>query len=366
MKSTKELQNFLEEYEKYIDTVLKPAHEEIRTQFGQWLDPIYWSSIIKGKGSYPLPIRALYTRIKRPERVVDKILHKSDEYPKGLSPESFFKMHDTIGVRVIVFFLSQLPYIDRELRTSKSIEISEKLVPEAYWNEDQLKLYGLSHLERKEKESGYSSIHYVLRLTNSSIPLEALPWFELQVRTLAQELWCEMEHILAYKSEKRTNFSAKRRFQILNREISAVDEHFNLLYEELVQNQEKVKYHDKDLLSAENLPSVFNEINIKCAQQDFNSILALLQSRSVNTVGDLLKLASPKRLETINNTYISKIGRPPDSFELIASLGALQRVKDRKNEAAFVTSQIEYSKSWNKIRKDFMTNNDTNSKPSKP
>jgi putative GTP pyrophosphokinase len=347
---------FLKEYEQYIQTVLKPEHQRIKEMMDHWRQPDYWAGYAKsGGGAYPNPIRAIFTRIKRPEKVIDKILQKPAEYPDGISPSSFRKMHDCIGVRMVVYFLSQLPYVDRELRMSKNVEISKTLPPEAYMSRDLLGRFGLSHIAHKEKESGYASIHYVVRLKDESGEDYASPWFELQVRTLAQELWSEIEHILAYKSTQKTSFSAKRRLQILSSQINSMDEHFNLLYEELIQDQEREKYADGDELSPENLPYTLSLIGIRCAQQDFDTIISLLRSRGVNTIKDFIALATPARLETIRSTYITVTGRSPDSFELIASLGSLKGVEPDEDESNHVQSHIEFSKFWNRFRKQFVS-----------
>ena len=50
-----------------------------------------------------------------------------------------------------------------------------------------------------EKDSGYTSVHYVVRHTATTT--RDSPWFELQVRTLAQHVWAEIEHLLGYKPE---------------------------------------------------------------------------------------------------------------------------------------------------------------------
>jgi putative GTP pyrophosphokinase len=348
---------FLTEYENYIRKILKPEHRRIRAFFDRWREPYYWVRYANRNDSpYPNPIRSVFTRIKRPEKVVDKILHKPEEYPAGISPQSFYKMHDCIGVRIIVYFLSQLPYIDRELRSSGNVEISKDIAPEAYLSRDLINRFGLSHITHKEKESGYASVHYVIRLNTKTRQKDAIhPWFEIQVRTLAQELWSEMEHILAYKSAQKANFSAKRRFQILSSQINAMDEHFNLLYEELVQDQEKVKYEEDEVLKPDNLPYTLALIGIRCAQQDFDTIISILRSRGVKTIKDFVNLANPKRLETIRNTYITVTGRPPDNFELIASLGSLKGINPGENEIQHVESQIQFSRFWNKFRKQFIS-----------
>lgn len=359
MNKAEQFREFLINYEIYLNEVLKPEHRKAVHLLERWQQPDYWSNYAMGRGGsvYPSPIKAIYTRIKRPERVVDKILLKPKEYPDGISSVSFQKMHDCIGARVIVYFLSQLPYIDRELRTSGAIEVSTQNPPKAYLSADLLNRFGLSHLAHKEKESGYTSLHYVIRLKNNSKSGNPHPWFEVQVRTLAQELWSEMEHILGYKSETRTNFSAKRRFQILSRELCSIDEHFNLIYEELLQNQETLKPDSSDILSTENLPYALSLIGVQCAQQDFNTILTLLHSRGVNTIKDFLKLSTPRRMDTINNTYVTVMGRPPTSFELVASLGALKDADRKKEEPHHIASQIEYSRYWNRVRKQVMSKN---------
>jgi putative GTP pyrophosphokinase len=355
MNRASQFRLFLQEYESYIKKVLKPEHRRIRAFFDRWREPYYWAKYAKGSGtSYPNPIRNLFTRIKRPEKVVDKILQKPEEYPEGISPKSFYKMHDCIGIRIIVYFLCQLPYIDRELRSSSAVEISTELPPEAYLSRDLMSRFGLAHIAHKEKESGYASVHYVVKLNTKTNKEVFHPWFEIQVRTLAQELWSEMEHILAYKAIQQANFSAKRRFQILSSQINSMDEHFNLLYEELVRNQEKEKFEEDDELSPENLAYALSLIGIRCAQQDFSTIISLLKSRGIKTIDDFVTLATPVRLETIRNTYITVTGRSPDNFEIIASLGALKGIHPNDNETQHIESQIEYSRFWNKFRKQFM------------
>jgi len=352
MENSKRLQQFLREYEHYERQILKPTHDEIKHYLKQLEEPAHWNRYTVGSAAAnPAPIRMTFTRIKRPETVVDKILRKPDDFPDGLSANSLKMMHDTIGVRIIVYFLSQLPLLDRDLRKSESLKISEEKPPAAYLSENLLRRLGLIHIARKQKESGYSSIHYTVRLIKSSVPKPSRPFFEIQARTLAQELWSELEHILAYKPETRTHFSARRRFEILSRELSAVDEHFDLLYEELIGNQETVIYVYTDALSFGNLPAVLGQMGVKCTLRDLHDILRILSSRGINTVGDLLEIAIPRRLETIRNTYLSSTGHAPSSLELVATLGMMKDATTVSGEIKFINTQIEYNRSWNAFEK---------------
>jgi putative GTP pyrophosphokinase len=251
-------------------------------------------------------------------------------------------MHDAIGVRLIVYFYSQLPLVDKELRDSPIFELSDINPPKAYFDADILARLGLSHIAQKTKESGYTSIHYIAKLKQSEVHIDQRPFFEIQVRTLAQELWCEVEHILSYKPENRAHFSAKRRFQILSREIGVLDEHFNLLYEDLIHNQEIASYSDSDILNFENMPKVLMEIGIHFALTDLNPALKILFSRDIKTIGALLRIATPRRLMTIRNTYISEIGRAPGNLELISSIAILKESESKETEIKLIKSQIDY------------------------
>lgn len=346
MKYINEQNKFIEEYKRYKINILEPTLVDIKKFFNNWKNPEHWRKYTTGKGvATPSPIRMILTRIKEPEKVVNKIFLKPDLFPNGFTTQSFHSMHDTIGVRIIVYFTSQLPLIDRELHDSNLFEISEENRPKAYLGIDFLNRLGLGHIEQKDKESGYQSIHYSVRFKKSSVPDGKQPYFEIQVRTLAQELWSELEHVLSYKPENRTHFSAKRRFEILSREVSVIDEHFNLLYEELIHNQEVATYLDSDVLTFENIPKVMLEIGVQCALTDLYPILKLLSSRGIKTIGDLLKIATPRRLITIRNTYISTRGHAPDNLELISVIASLKGAQTKEIEIKRIKSQIHYYQS---------------------
>ncbi|GJM64544.1 hypothetical protein [Persicobacter diffluens] len=343
MELSNELNIFLDKYKAYEEKVLEPTMKEIRACLQKMEKPEFWNQYMTGKGiATPSPIRQSLFRIKHPEKVIEKIFRKPQYFPDKLSEESLKNMHDTIGVRIIVYFSSQLSLIDKELRNSGFFEIDPNTPPEAFFEPAMLMRLGLSHIESKQKESGYRSIHYMVRLKNSALPEDQRPVFEIQVRTLAQDLWSELEHVLSYKPETRPHFSAKQRFQILSREVSVIDEHFNLLYEELIHNQETASYDESDVLTFENTPKVLSEIGIRCAITELNPILKALFSRNIQTIGEFLHIATPTRLTTIRNNYISITGNAPNNIELMTTLSLLNNVKTQKDEIKRIKASIYY------------------------
>lgn len=351
-------QMFFEQYKIYAEQVLLPTREEIREILDAWRLPGYWRP---GKDSAdskelrvpaPSPVQRVRARVKRVESVEDKILRRPDVFVEGLSAESFRKMNDTLGVRVILYFLGHFPLIDGELRKLEDkLEISKTDPPKAYLPKELIGRLSLMHLNPKEKESGYASIHYILRLKNSKVPEKERPWFELQVRTLVEDVWGEVEHVLGYKPEKRTSFAVRRQFQIISKQLAAVDEHFNFLHSELTRFQEEVTYDESDPLNAENLPTELATMGIGCSQSEIDGLLKVLISRNIPTVGALRLVANPRRVELIRNTFSNVEGRPPKNFEFVAHLAALLGCDDETEQVALIKGQIEFLKGWESIRK---------------
>lgn len=354
-----QLTRFLDSYAAYVVEVLQPTQLEIKQLLTAWQEPTYWTKYQRTNSlPIPTPVRAAISRIKRPEQVVDKIFRKSHKFPDGLVPASYRKMYDTIGVRVVVFFLSHLPLIDRELRSNDIVEIADVEPPEVYMSAQQARILSLDHIDHKEKESGYRSVHYNVRLKQSDVPEDKRPVFELQVRTAAQDLWSQLEHHLGYKPLKRTHSAAKTQLRILSQMLGAIDENFNFLYEELNRFQEELSFAPTDPLTAEMLPAVLAEMGISCAQRDINNILVFLYSRGIETVQDIWDIATPRRIEIIRNTYLSTVGRLPFNLEIIATLAAMRGAADESEEIQRIKLQIAYRGAWDNIRQEFVQEND--------
>ena len=348
--------SFFREYKSYVQEVLLPTEKEIRTILNEWKKPGYWRhdsvDSKKLRVASPSPVQRVRTRVKRAESVEDKILRRSDVFTEGLSAESFRKMNDTVGARVILYFLCHMPLIDRELRKLQDhFEISETESPKAYLPEDLLHRLALSHVSRKDKESGYASVHYTLRLKSSSIPPADRPWFELQVRTITEDAWGEVEHVLGYKPEKHTSFAVRRQFQIISKQLAAVDEHFNFLHSELTRFQEEVDYQETDALNAENLPPELAAMNLSCAQNEIDGLLKVLVSRNISTVAALRAVSTPSRLDVVRHTFWSVEGRPPNNFEFVANLAAIADTDNNDQQIARIKEQISLLQAWDSIKR---------------
>ena len=133
--------------------------------------------------------------------------------PKYSSPLE--QITDLAGVRVIAFFPKTLDEIDKVLSDEfKIVEKSNK-------GEDLI----------EEDRFGYQSIHYLVRLTARRSVLPEYQRFadavaEVQVRTILQHAWAEIEHDIQYKSSSVIPTEIHRRFTALAGMLEIADREF--------------------------------------------------------------------------------------------------------------------------------------------
>jgi len=130
-------------------------------------------------------------------------------------------MQDLAGVRVICYVRSAVNDV------CKIIEKNFDIDPQRSW--DKAKILG-------ENKMGYASIHYVAKFTESRTNLEDFKdftgiYFEIQVRTILQHAWAEIQHDKMYK---KTNIpkKIKRRYYLVSGLLEVADNEFQSLHSE--------------------------------------------------------------------------------------------------------------------------------------
>jgi putative GTP pyrophosphokinase len=144
----------------------------------------------------------------------------SPKYPKPLE-----QITDLAAARVITYFPSTLSEIDKMLLAEfRVVERSDK---------------GAELLE--EERFGYQSIHYLVKLSPVRARLPEYEAFaeavaEIQVRTILQHAWAEIEHDIQYKSAEVIPAEIRRRFMALAGVLEIADREF-----------QRIQDADKDL-----------------------------------------------------------------------------------------------------------------------
>lgn len=143
----------------------------------------------------PPIVHSVKSRTKDLEHLRKKILRKTD-LGRDINPENVFQeINDFAGVRVLHIHLEQLRQIDlviRQRATQGEWIFAEH--PKAYTWDPETKEYMESlGLHVHIKPSYYTSVHYVVKPRIDS-PVSC----EIQVRTLFEEVWGEVDHMINY------------------------------------------------------------------------------------------------------------------------------------------------------------------------
>ena len=86
---------------------------------------------------------------------------------------------------------------------------------------------------QKPKESGYRSLHLVIRIpVFLSSHTELVP-VEIQIRTIAMDFWASLEHQLRYKSDQETTQNLRRRLQKCAETSAMLDKEMQNIYTEI-------------------------------------------------------------------------------------------------------------------------------------
>lgn len=147
-----------------------------------------------------------------------------EEYQRKASSLGGSPIGDMLGIRIVCPFLEDVDAVERALAARLSIaEIERK---------------GERHSLR---EFGYESTHLVLNLERQTIPHPlpgVAPVCEIQIRTILQDAWAEVEHELIYKSDWSIPTDAiQRKLAALNANLSLSD----LIFQELRDLQKEVQ-----------------------------------------------------------------------------------------------------------------------------
>ncbi|MDO4620949.1 MAG: GTP pyrophosphokinase family protein [Lachnospiraceae bacterium] len=181
LPSSAELAN-LEQFLNQIDAGLEPVREmfanyncavyEVETKFkvlNERFSVRYDSN----------PIETIKTRTKCPDSIIRKLGRKGVPFSLASIEENVL---DVAGVRVICSFVEDIYLLADYLLSQDDVELIEK--------KDYIKY---------PKESGYRSLHLIIRTPIFTEKGKKMMPVEVQLRTIAMDFWASLEHKLRYK-----------------------------------------------------------------------------------------------------------------------------------------------------------------------
>ena len=165
----------------------------------------------------PRVVHSVKSRIKDLQHLREKIQRKSStEDP--ITPENIFdRVTDLAGVRVLHLYQAQFTQIHHAIK--QKLDNQDWILyedPKAYtWDPESRGFFENQGLNVEVKESLYTSVHYVIKPREDS-PVSC----EIQVRTLLEEVWGEIDHLVNYP-EPTDNITCREQIGVLARLVGA-------------------------------------------------------------------------------------------------------------------------------------------------
>lgn len=213
MNCDTEIDAIIENYkkDKSLNFELDSFQKQVINFFLKWPDFIVNDQSV---------IHSVKARIKDPEHLRDKIKRKCDE-GRTITLDNFKnEITDLIGVRVLYLYHEQFSVIHNaimhQINDRKEWDLVER--PKAYtWDPELNNEYEKLGIDPKLKETYYTSVHYVIKpyndITNSVR-------CEIQVRTLFEEIWGEIDHVINYPHPTKS-VACSEQLKVLARLVSA-------------------------------------------------------------------------------------------------------------------------------------------------
>lgn len=178
---------------------------------------------VEGSKKIQVLAHSIKWRVKDPDHLREKLIRKGLEakeqgkdFPYTLE-NLFKKVNDLAGFRILHLHTTQIEEINKELLAIFYEQQWVKLEgPKARtWDDEHRQYFNSIGIKTEKSPSLYTSVHYVVQ-PNSRTELTC----EIQVRTLMEEVWGEVDHQINYPV-KTNSLSCREQIKVLARVTSS-------------------------------------------------------------------------------------------------------------------------------------------------
>jgi len=162
-------------------------------------------------------IHSIKSRIKDPEHLKDK-LERKKKNGKTITEENLFsEITDLIGVRVLHLYQEQFKGIHQAIMQKiedgdwKFYEDPKALT----WDPESKDFFEKLNINTEVRDTYYTSIHYIVQPNNP----KAFVCCEIQVRTLFEEIWGEIDHTINYPHPTES-IACREQLRVLTKLVS--------------------------------------------------------------------------------------------------------------------------------------------------
>lgn len=262
-------------------------------------------------------IHQITQRVKETNSLSNKIKTKEGQY------KQLCDITDIVGIRIITYLDSDVDIVSEMIRSEFEIDLGNSIDKRKHEND----------------VFGYRSLHYVASFNNSRCKLTEFKSlkglkFEVQIRSILQHAWTEIEHDLGYKSKISVPDNFIRAFNRLSALLETADIEFDRLkkdlktYESTLPNLIATTPNDIEINQASLLSYAQNDIT----NQEASKIIQNIANCGLNNFIDttrLLNMLDFLELETIDELNKATVVVKEKYLEFIAEI-----YKQRKERIA--------------------------------
>lgn len=168
------------------------------------------------------PIHYIKCRIKSPQSIIDKLYRRHLD----ISIHGLWQLQDITGLRVICKYVNDIYYIRERLLLHRDITLIRE-----------------SDYVKNPKPNGYRSFHLIVSVPIYNSDGKTLVPVEIQICTMAMDMWASLEHNLRYKSEYQTNEKIAKRLYLCSKMLEEVDGEMEEIYQTLNEQWGNIKSH---------------------------------------------------------------------------------------------------------------------------
>lgn len=158
------------------------------------------------------PIQYIQSRIKEPESIIEKLYRRGFE----VSRQGLWQLQDITGLRVICKYVNDIYYIRERLLLQKDIELVRE-----------------SDYIKNPKPNGYRSYHLIITVPVVNSDGKSYVPVEIQICTMAMDMWASLEHTLRYKSDFNADDKITKRLFLCSKMLEEVDGEMQEIYQKL-------------------------------------------------------------------------------------------------------------------------------------
>ncbi len=296
----------LEKY--YSDVHLDPHCEAILEEYDKYLPVFNQMSpglTEKLRGFFReagIVVAAVEQRVKTRTSLAGKLALKGSKY------NSIFDLTDIIGIRVITFYSDDVDKVASVIERLFEIDWANSVDKRKYHEIDSF---------------GYLSLHYICRIPEKEFKDEKHPElnnirFEVQMRTVLQHAWANMNHDIGYKSGVEVPKGYLRNLSRLAGMLELVDDEFSRIRTEIADYRRKIQ----SMVASGNLDEV------PLDGDSFRTYIALDPFKGLNARIAAINQAEIHEVSLMNFLQVFKAMK-------FNTLGDIQRLIKDKSEAAY-------------------------------